>query len=222
MGFFMRIHRSALYVLILPSTLPIQSSDWLSEELKSAACLSFGGIGATYMWHQRNIAPTMALYQTANRLLEDRFALNRSESDWNLAGSLVYDLSTEEYNTFLKEDNLNPERLESYESKRINMSLDENLKPDRLRELKDKIIITCTFEKIDHKKLSQYNDELQSTIDQFQPQNKWQQLTQRRADQELLQKLIYKREQMSAFQEIIEARKIAIHKQKLQAMLGIN
>lgn len=217
----MRIFRSALCILTLSSALSIQSSDWLSEDLKSATCLSFGGIGATYMWHQRTSTPTSALYQIANRLLEDRFALNRSESSWNLGGSLVYDMSTEELKAFLENSQQDPEALESYENKRINMSLEENVTPDRLRTLKDKIIITCTFENIDQEKLSDYNDKLQTTIDEFQPQNRWQQLTQRNADQKLLQKLAYKREQMNALQEIIDARKIAINKQKLQDIFGI-
>jgi hypothetical protein len=204
------------------SSLSLQSADWLSEDLKSAACLSFAGIGVTYMWHQRNTTPTPSLYKTANRLLEDRFALNRSESDWNLGGSLVYDISPEQYDTFFKDVELNPEILAHYEDKRVNMFLEENVKPGRLRALKDKIIITRAFENIDQRKLSDYNNELQIAITQLQPQSMWQELTQKKADQELLQRLEYKREQMIAFQEIIEAQKATVQKKKLQAMFGIN
>lgn len=207
---------------MVSSSLSIQSADWLSEDLKSAACLSFAGVGVSYIWHQRTTSLTPALYQKAHRLLEDRFALNRSESDWNLAGSLVYDMSAEEHKAFLANVTENPKVLELYEDSRINMSLEENVKPDRLRALKNKIIITCTFETIDQKKLSAYNDELKTAINELQSQNMWQQLTQKKADQELLHKLTYKQEQMIAFKEIIDAKKASERTKRLQDMFGIN
>lgn len=215
---FMYRLRSAWCILTLSSTLSIQSSDWLSEDLKFGAYLSFAGVGITSVWYQRTTTPTPELYQKTNWLLDDRFALNRSESNWNLGGSLVYDMSVEEHYALLKESILTPELLEYYEKKRINMYLDENVSPQRLRALKDRIIITCTFESINQKKLSDYNHKLQTTINELQSQNMWQQLIQRKADQELLQKLEYKQEQMIALQEIINARRVAIHYQKLLAI----